>query len=158
MTRNEPEEIANMPTKLQSRTQFLALAEFCQKVIATLCDYIADEALDTATLEQVYRALDSVRSGDPYRFGQRSAAAAFNSYEQLRTLEQAWTEDQIAETIRLTKALLARGSEDNSTKQEANDLLELFSQLQTKALWNFEQPSPTPPPDLRELCATFKTV
>lgn len=146
-----------MPTEFQSRAQFLALARFCQDVISSLYDYLAGAELNRKALDQVLGALESVESGDPYRFG-RPSATALNSYEQLRTLEQVWKKDQITEAVRLTKALSTGNLKDEAKKQDAKALLELFSRLQTKALWNFEQPSQTPPPDLRALCEALKAV
>src|ERR1700737_387719 len=145
-----------MPAGIQSRTQFLILAEFCQKVISSLLDYInRRKALERSTLQEALGALTSVQSGNSYRFGQRSAAA-LSSYEEVRTLEEAWTPQQIGDAIRLTKELLTDTEEDPAKRQKAGELLTLFSKLQTKALWNFEQPRRTPPPDLGELCQAPK--
>lgn len=145
-----------MPASIQSRTQFLVLAEFCRKVIASLLDYInGRKAIERSTLEEALEALKSVQSGDSYRFGQRSSAA-FGSYEEVRTLEEAWTPQQIAEAITLTTELLNDAQEENAKMQKAGELLALFTKLQNKALWNFEQPRQTPPPDLRELCQALK--
>ena len=145
-----------MPAGIQSRTQFLILAEFCQKVISSLLDYInRRKALERSTLQEALGALTSVQSGNSYRFGQRSAAA-LSSYEEVRTLEEAWTPQQIGDAIRLTKELLNDTEEDPAKRQKAGELLTLFSKLQTKALWNFEQPRRTPPPDLGELCQAPK--
>ncbi len=141
-----------MPAGIQSRAQFLVLAEFCQRVISALLDYISGKkTLERSTLEEALEALKSVRSGDSYRFGQRSAAA-LTSYEEVRTLEEAWTPEQIDQAIKLTTELLEGTGADHGKGEKARELLALFSKLQTKALWNFEQPRPTPPPDLGELC------
>ena len=145
-----------MPAAIQSRTQFLVLAEFCQKVISSLLDYInGTRQLQSSTLDEVLQALGSVQSGNSYRFGQRSAAA-LSSYEQVRTLEEVWTKRQVADAIRLTTELLGDTEGDRAKKEKAGELLALFSKLQTKALWNFEQPRRTPPPDLSELCQALK--
>jgi hypothetical protein len=145
-----------MPAGLQSRTQFLILAEFCQKVISSLLDCISGgKQLQRHTLEEALEALKSAQSGDSYRFGQRSAAA-LSSYEGVRTLEEAWTKPQIADAIRLTSELLQDADGGHTKKEKASELLSLFSKLQIKALWNFEQPRPTTPPDLGELCEALK--
>jgi hypothetical protein len=144
-----------MPAGIQSRTQFLVLAEFCQRVISSLLDYINGKQLQNDTLDGALEALKSVQSGDAYRFGQRSAAA-LSSYEEVRTLEEAWTHKQIADAIGLTTELLEDTLGDQAKKEKAAKLLALFSKLQTKALWNFEQPTRRPPPDLRDLCQAFK--
>jgi hypothetical protein len=146
-----------MPAGIQSRTQFLILAEFCQEVISSLLDYInGSSRLQASTLTKVLRALKSVQSGDPYSFAQRSAAA-FSSYEQIRTLEEALSKEEIDEAVKLTKDLLAAGA-NRRKRAMAKKLITLFSRLRTKALWNFEQPQQTPPPDLRELCEALETA
>jgi hypothetical protein len=145
-----------MPAGIQSRTQFLVLAEFCQRVISSLLDYInGTKQLQSNTLREVLQALKSVQSGNSYRFGQRSAAA-LRSYEEVRTLEEAWTPQQVADAVRLTTELLKDTHGDEAKREKAGKLLALFSKLQTKALWNFEQPRRTPPPDLSELCQALK--
>jgi hypothetical protein len=147
-----------MPTDLQSRTQYLELAAFCQSIIASLSDYVAGKKqLPIDILQDAVTALNSVMSGDPYRFGQKSAAA-LGSYEQVRTLEECWkTPDQKA-AAQLTAAILLNQGDIGGSKADAQKVIELFARLQTKALWNFEQPKQTAPPDLGELCRNLKAV
>jgi len=148
-----------MPTDLQSRTQYLALAEFCQGVISPLWDYVDGAApLPTDILRRASQALQSVRSGDSYKFGQRPAAA-LGSYEQVRTLEEVWrTPQQLDGALKLTDELLDPYAAEGTTKVRARKVIELFSKLQTKALWNFEQPKQTAPPDVGELCRALETA
>jgi hypothetical protein len=148
-----------MPTDLQSRTQYLALAEFCQGVISPLWDYVDGAApLPTDILRRASQALQSVRSGDSYKFGQRPAAA-LGSYEQVRTLEEVWrTPQQLDGALKLTDELLDPYAAEGTTKVRARKVIELFSKLQTKALWNFEQPKQTAPPDVAELCRALETA
>ena len=145
-----------MPADLQSRTQYLVLAEFCQSIISSLCDYLDGTPLPTDILRDARAALEAVKSGDPYKFGQRTAAA-LGSYEQVRTLEEVWTEPQLDDALKLTSDLLSDdGPGDRAAK--AGRIIELFSKLQGKALWNFEQPKQTAPPDVGELCRALKTA
>jgi hypothetical protein len=148
-----------MPTDLQSRTQYLALAEFCQSIISSLSDYVdGKEDLPTAELERAKTALESVKSGDPYKFGQR-AAAALGSYEQVRTLEEVWKPQQIDDALGLTLGLLhVGGSTQAGATAQAQKLIDLFLKLQARALWNFEQPKRTSPPDVGELCRALRTA
>lgn len=147
-----------MPEGIQSRTQFLVLAEFCQKVNSSLLDYInGRKVLERGTLQEALGALTSVQSGNSYRFGQRSAAA-LSSYEEVRALEEAWKPQQIVDAIRFTTELLNDTEENQAKRQKAEELSALFAKLQTKALWNFEQPRRTSPPDLGELCQALKRV
>jgi len=145
-----------MPTDLQSRTQFLALAEFCQDIISPLWEYIDGAAgLPEDILQKASRALQSIKSGESYKFGQRPAAA-LGSYEQVRTLEEVLkTPDSV---LKLTARLLDPGAAEGDTKDAAREVIELFSKLQRKALWNFEQPKQTAPPDVGELCRALKTA
>jgi hypothetical protein len=148
-----------MPTDLQSRTQYLALAEFCQSIISSLSDYAdGKEGLPAAELERAKAALESVKSGDPYKFGQR-AAAALGSYEQVRTLEEVWKPQQIDDALGLALELLRTGggTQAGGTAQ-AQKLIDLFLKLQARALWNFEQPKRASPPDVAELCRALRTA
>jgi hypothetical protein len=147
-----------MPTDLQSRTQYLELAEFCQSIITSLSDYVEGKnQLSAEILQGPVTALESVRKGDPYRFGQRSAAGLC-SYEQVRTLETCWKKPDQDAAAEMTAALLQNRDDLEDDKAKARKVIELFSRLQTRALWNFEQPNQTPPPDLRESCRTLKAV
>jgi hypothetical protein len=148
-----------MPTDLQNRTQYLALAEFCQSIISSLFDYADGKAaLPVGELERAKTALESVKSGDPYKFGQR-AAAALGSYEQLRTLEEVWRPQQIDDALGLTLGLLrSKDGAEAEVTAKAQKLIELFSKLQARALWNFEQPKRTSPPDVGELCRALRTA
>jgi hypothetical protein len=112
--------------------------------------------LPADTLRKASQALQSVRSGDSYKFGQRPAAA-LGSYEQVRTLEEVLrTPQQFEDALKLTADLLDPDAAEDSTKVRAREAIELFSKLQTKALWNFEQPKQTAPPDVGELCRALR--
>jgi hypothetical protein len=147
-----------MPTDLQSRTQYLALAEFCQPVIGSLSEYVEGTAeLREDVLLKAQQALQLVKDGDRYSFG-RSTAAALGSYEQVRTLEEAWREE-FDEVINLTSSLLHNsGLQEEEKAAKAARLRNLFSRLQAKALWNFEQPKQTAAPDVTELCKALSAT
>jgi hypothetical protein len=149
--------VVPMPTDLQSRTQYLALAEFCQRIISSLSEYVNGTAeVPASDLQAVLKALQSVQSGDPYKFGQR-AAAALVSYEQVRTLEEVWKLPQLDDAVKLTGDLLTNEVGDDNVAK-AKKVIDLFSKLQAKALWNFEQPKQTAPPDVGELCRALETA
>jgi hypothetical protein len=132
------------------------LAEFCQGIISPLWDYVDGAApLPAEILGKASQALQSVKSGDSYKFGQRPAAA-LGSYEQVRTLEEVLRTPDSA--LRLTEELLDPGAAEGDTKARAREVIELFSKLQRKALWNFEQPKQTAPPDVGELCRALQTA
>jgi hypothetical protein len=147
-----------MPTDFQSRMQYLALAEFCQSIISSLWDYVdGAELLPESILREALQALQAVKSGDSYKFGQKPAAA-LGSYEQVRTLEEVLrTPEQFDDAVKLTAELLGTDAEGEK-KVRAKKVIELFSKLQKKALWNFEQPKQTAPPDAGELCRALETA
>jgi len=147
-----------MPTNLQSRSQYLVLAEFSRRAIRALSNYADDGSseLPTDILQHTVDALQAVQQGDKYQFGQRPASA-LGSYEQLRTLEQVFRRpEEVGEAIALTTGLLKHEGVRDVTK--VRKVINLFTELQAKALWNFEQPAPVPSPDLEELCRAFKTA
>lgn len=147
-----------MPADLQSRTQYLALAEFCQDIISSLSDYIDGGSLPIGTLQNALEALQSFKSGDPYKFGQRPAAA-LGTYEQVRTIEEVWRTGQVETAVNLIAELLSATSDAESERvTKSRKVIELFLKLQTKALWNFEQPKQTAPPDIGELCRALNTA
>jgi len=125
-------------------------------VIACLSDYRRGKALNLPVLEEALRALKSVQSGDPYRFERRTAEALV-SYEQVRTLEEVWKTPQLDEALRLINDLLSNAGEGDRGAV-AKPVIELFSKLQVRALWHFEQPKQTAPPDVGELCKALKTA
>jgi len=148
-----------MPTDFQNRMQYLALAEFCQRIISSLWDYADGTApLPQSNLQEASRALQAVKSGDAYKFGQKPVAA-LGSYEQVRTLEEVLrTPEQFDQAVNLIAELLDADAAEGAKKTRAKKVIEIFSKLQKKALWNFEQPKQTAPPDAGELCRALETV
>ena len=149
-----------MPTGLQSRSQYLVLAQFCQDAITALTNHVDGSAkFSNDTREILERTLDALRSlqqRDAYRFGQRPASA-LGSYEQLRILGQVLrTPEQLEDALALTTGLLE--GDEPPDPEKVRDAIRLFTKLQGKALWNFEQPTPIAAPDLGELCRAFKTA
>ena len=74
----------------------------------------------------------------------------------MRTIEEVWRTPEGA--LKLTDELLDPGAAEGATKVRAREVIDLFSKLQTKALWNFEQPKQTAPPDVGELCRALETA
>jgi hypothetical protein len=146
-----------MPTDLQSRSQYLVLAEFCQELINSLSNYASGSVgLPRDILQSAFEALQSVKKGDLFRFGQKPAAA-LGSYEQMRTLEQVLrSHGQVDNALELISSLLREKTAQDPAK--AKEIIGLFTKLQTKALWNFEQPTPAAAPDISELCKAFGTA
>jgi hypothetical protein len=145
-----------MPTSLQSRTQYLALAEFCQSVIAGLMDFI-DGGASTATsalrsrLREAHQSFEAISSGQLHALARPTSTTPFGTFEQVRTLQEVWDDAQLGTAVRLIKRLLAPSAKQQKL-ESAQRLIELFSKLQTKALWNFRQPRQALPRSFRELC------
>lgn len=135
---------------LQDRAQYLSLALFSQKVVSALMEY-ADEN-KTGNLKQCLdQALDSLLQARASSVPSHRTVAAFNSYEHIRTIEEVWSAKDRARAIRMVRAVLTAPRKPKS-KEIANQLIDLFSELQNQALWNFEQPKPVSPKIMRRLC------
>jgi hypothetical protein len=147
-----PEDL--MPFDLQGRTQYLSLALFTRGVVAALLDFIetGEFAGVEGVLGDALSSLDGVNNRDLRQFAERKAAA-FGSYQHLRTLEEAWpTDDKGQDAVRLIHNLLEQSSDQATRKADARKLVDLFLRLERQALWNFEQPRATSPRAIRELC------
>src|SRR5690348_16696584 len=131
------------PIDLQDRAQYLSLALFAQEVVSVLTDYV-DENESRRLRTALKDALSSLKAVESTSVSSHRRAAAFTSYEQLRTLEEVWKPEERAEAKRMIQAIL-REPGNPKTKPAANDLINLFSKLQDQALWNFEQPRPVSP-------------
>jgi len=133
----------------QDRAQYLSLALFSQKVVSALMEYV-DENKGKELESSLAEALDSlVHSGRSPASSQK--VAAFSSYEQLRTLEEVWSNKDRLKAIRMIRKVMS-APKDPKTKALANELIELFSELQNQALWNFEQPKPVSQKVMTRLC------
>jgi len=137
------------PLDLQDRAQYLSLALFSQGVVSVLMEYVDDNK--TARLrDSLAKALHSLEQTGASVSSQRRAAA-FTSYEHLRTLDEVWSPDERANAVKKIRKVL-NAFPDPKTKPIANDLIDLFSKLQVQALWNFEQPRPVSPKVMQRLC------
>jgi hypothetical protein len=96
-------------------------------------------------------ALNSLQAAELATASSQRRAAAFTSYEQLRTLSEVWKPEERDEARRMIQTIL-REPEKPETKPVADNLIELFSKLQDQALWNFEQPRPVSPGAMQRLC------
>jgi hypothetical protein len=136
------------PIDLQDRAQYLSLALFAQEVVNVLMEFVDENKRQELkpALDEALNSLEGVASVSSQR-----RAAAFTSYEQLRTLEEVWKPEQRDRAMEMIQTIL-RAPEDPKTKAVANNLIVLFSKLQEQALWNFEQPRPVSPGAMQRLC------
>lgn len=138
------------PIDLQDRAQYLSLALFAQQIVSVLMEFV-DEGKSGKLKKTLESALNSLRRAkDPTAFS-KSKATAFSSYEQLRTLEEVWSDQDRTRAIRMIYMVL-RDQDSPKSKKVANELIALFSGLQNQALWNFEQPKPVSPRVMQRLC------
>ena len=138
------------PIDLQDRAQYLSLALFAQEIVSVLTEYVDENKSDNlnATLGKALSSLEGAESGS---VSQRRAAAAFASYEQLRTLDEVWKPTERGKAKRMIQEIL-RQPNSSRARPAANSLIDLFSKLQDQALWNFEQPRPVSPGAMQRLC------
>jgi len=139
-----------VPSELEGRAEYLSVALFSQGLIAELSNLVkaGGHTKLLPSLSEALRSLQDVQSGEVSRFGRRDAAA-FNSYQQLNVLTSAWSDDERRKAIALIGRLVENPSH---RKQEARELIDLFTRLQVQALWSFEQPEAPPTEGLRDLC------
>jgi hypothetical protein len=142
--------LAMAPIELQDRAQYLSLALFAQKVISALIEYV-DEGKSQRLKAPLDEALSSLIQMKRSPIAAHSRAAAFSSYEHIRTLEEVWTAKEREDAVKIIKAVL-RSPSDLKTKRDADKLIKLFSKLQNQALWNFEQPKPVSQKVMQRLC------
>jgi len=138
------------PRDLQDRAQYLSLALFSQRVVSALMEYV-DENRSVKIKAPLEQALDSLAYAKRPTASSQRKVAAFGSYEHLRTLEEVWTETDRGRAVRMIKTVL-RDPSNPKSKNTANQLILLFSNLQNQALWNFEQPKPVSPRIMQRLC------
>ena len=110
-----------------------------------------DENKHTRLKSSLAEALDSLVQARHPSVPSKHRVVAFTSYEHLRTLEEVWSPRDRAKAIRMMRAIL-RAPRNPKTKTVANELIDLFSELQNQALWNFEQPKPVSPRVMQRLC------
>jgi hypothetical protein len=138
------------PVDLQDRAQYLSLALFAQGVVSALMDFV-DEGKDENLDSTLQEALTSLEGAESASAPLRRRAAAFSTYEQLRTLVEVWKKKDRDKARKIIGRIL-REPDSPKAKPAANNLIDLFSKLQDQALWNFEQPRPVSPSDLQRLC------
>jgi len=139
------------PIDLQDRARYLSLALFAQEVVSVLIKYV-DEEQNQKLESALQDALSSLEAAEPKAAVQsHRRAAAFTNYEQLRTLEEVWKPADREAAKQMLQTVL-REPRNPDAKSAANKLIDLFSRLQDRALWNFEQPRPVSPGAMQRLC------
>ena len=137
-----------MPVDLQGRGQYLELALFSQNVVSALLEFVDKDREDRLepSLNEALTSLNAVTSDDLNRLvGER--VAAFSSYEQLKTLNEVWSKDDIVwskDDIKEAAEVISRllnAPKPSKKKADAERLVDLFSKLQKQALRrHFQQP------------------
>jgi hypothetical protein len=145
-----------MPTSLQSRTQYLTLAEFCQSLIAGLMDYADQDSAALAAslkmgLRRTLQSLEAISSGQLHALA-RAKSAPLATFDQVRTLQEVWNTAELAGVADGIRNLLANDTGRGRKLHSAERLIDQFTKLQMRALWNFRQPTQALPKSFRELC------
>jgi hypothetical protein len=122
---------------------------FAQQVISVLMEF-ADEG-KTDHLSFLDEALGSLQHATNPSASPSRRATALGSYEQLRTLEEVWSDKGRKKAIQMIRTI-QRAPSSPGSKLVANELIDLFSNLQNQALWNFEQPKPVSQKVMQRLC------
>ena len=137
--------------ELQDRAQYLSLALFAQNVISALMAYVDDGKVAKLrpSLSDALASIQQSKSQGPVSSQHR--VTALNSYEHLRTLEEVWDHKQRSKAVALMTEVLS-APHAAKAKPRAEELISLFSKLQSQALWNFEQPTPVSPKIMQRLC------
>ena len=139
-----------MQRRKQDRARYLSLALFAQEVVSVLIKYV-DEGQNQKLKPALEEALKSLEAAEPALVPSHRRAAAFTSYQQLRTLEEVWNAAERDAAKKMIQTVLHE-PQNPKAKPAANKLIELFSKLQDQALWNFEQPRPVSPGAMQRLC------
>lgn len=132
----------------EARMKYLSLALFAQRTSNALIEFIhtgKDETMRDM-LTQALTSLDQVHKGTT------SSVRAFSSYEQVRTLYEAWKPRE--QVVTLLTALLNQKGTNRQQRQRARRALEFFHQLEKQALLNCERPQEEIPRGIRQLCQT----
>ena len=93
------------PIDIQDRAQYLSLALFAQQIVTVLMEFV-DERKSAKLTSTLKEALISLRRAKAPTAYPGSKAMAFGSYEQVRTLEEVWSDKDRARAIRMIHAVL----------------------------------------------------
>jgi hypothetical protein len=138
----------------EARVRYLTVAVFAQKVLDALvasAEHGNNAGLKPA-LELAVQELKTAIGSRPDDH-QQGSPRAFSNYEQVRTLDEVRNPAEVQKIIqaleRLTEDLEAGAPAD---RQQLDEAIDFFCQLESRALRNFDQPTETLPRGIRELC------
>ena len=132
----------------EARIPYLSLALLAQKVIDCLIEFKErgeKPSLFDDTLGEALKKLQAATPQEPRR-------ALLPIYEDLLTLNEAWSPTEVSETVRDLEALRNPQVELQVRMSLAENVVEKFFKLENQALRNFERPSDPLPRGIRELC------
>lgn len=141
-----------MPVDFQSRTKYLTLALFAQNVQDELerCFHDDPSWRQSAVLLSAASSLKALLNKDSHT--PTALAHVFDNYDQLRTLQEGWTEEDKQTALNSLEVLLSVDANRLTTRKEAEVLMHLFEKLELRALWNFDQGENVVPEGIRHLC------
>jgi hypothetical protein len=144
------------PQNVQSRVPYLSLALTSQRIIDVLLDFV--EARKER--QDVEHAIQDIVPGLKAFLNSAGATGApapsrvFATYQQARTLGEAWSYPELETVVKTLEGLLDESIPANQQRENAEKLIDRFFDLSSQALSNFGEPSDAVPERIRELCHT----
>jgi hypothetical protein len=142
-----------MLSDTEARIRYLIVGFFAQRVLDALvrCAETGDAPEFDTTMKTAIRELQAATGTQPE---DRRDIRAFSNYEQIRTLDEVRSQVQVRNMIRVLTGLLERrnAKDPASVQRGLDEAIDFFSQLESQALRNFDQPVESLPSGLRELC------
>jgi hypothetical protein len=122
----------------ENRLQYLELASHAQGVVTALFDYDGQQDFKElqSALEEFRHAFWAIENNSLLLLlGYKPSV--FGSYEQLTTLNQAWTAEERLRVISLIENMLSAPIDQPRNEADIEQLSEFFSKLAEYALQNF---------------------
>ncbi len=141
-------------TNPESRIPYLSLALLAQKVIDCLIDFRERGEKPSSFDDTLGEALQALQAAEAKHEPEapRRGLSTLPKYEDLLTLNEAWSSEVVSETAQSLETLLNPQVELQDRISLAEKVIERFFKLENQALWNFERPSDPLPRGIRELC------
>lgn len=144
-----------MPHAAESRSQYLSLALFSRQIIEALLELVrtGDRARLSGALPN---AIESLQAATDSRSAALSAAASrvATSYDQVRTIDDLFPEDERRRMIDVLRSLQGQGGGPEDEKDRALEAIRFFYRIENRALRSSRQPSPRASRVGRGLCPT----
>lgn len=132
-------------------SRYLSLALFAQRMIDILTDCLYDGRCGQLH-SAVQEAVNDLKTAASQAQAFTGAVPSFYNYENLRTVTEALAGGQMAELTSILDRFANSGFDPALNRADAERAIDLFYELESQALWNFEQPTAAAAHPLRQLC------